>query len=663
MRESQTYRKDIDGLRAIAIIPVLLYHLNFRYTPGGFIGVDIFFVISGFLITQHIAAELEAGRFSLTAFYERRIRRIFPALVAMLLCATVFAYLLLLPLEMVEFSRSLLAAVLSVSNIYFWLNTDYFQIKDIPLLHTWSLGVEEQFYVVLPLTLMFLDRFCKARIRMVICLIAGASFVLSALTVSRFQEAAFYLLPQRSWELLLGSILALRILPDLSGRVLREICAAVGLGAIIFLTLRYSRSWTFPGPLALLPCVGAVLIIETGRHGRTIVSRILSTGPLVGVGLISYSVYLWHLPILVFQDYFTALAFGHVFSLLFPSLSYPQAVTMERIAFLFVLSLLIGALSWKFIEQPIRFGKLRPARKTLFSLASAAASLLVLVSVSAILARGLPARFSPRVVAIGSYDESLTHLRRGSCFVSDVRSYDAALCLKFDPARPNWLLLGDSHAAQLSYGLSQTFPGINFLQWTVSGCKPVPTFHFGEREACTDAVQSLYREFLPSRHLDGIILAANWQSYDLPRLDRGLQTLNALGQHVVLIGPIMHYDVPLRRLLAKEVESGDTGLAGRHRELSYDGLDSTMALRAKEVWKVDYFSYEQSFCDREHCKVWSAPDVPFQWDESHMGDGGSLLTAQSMRGQGLISNSTSMTNSAATGDGQGALAPGKQKSI
>jgi hypothetical protein len=145
MRESQTYRKDIDGLRAIAIIPVLLYHLNFRYTPGGFIGVDIFFVISGFLITQHIAAELEAGRFSLTAFYERRIRRIFPALVAMLLCATVFAYLLLLPLEMVEFSRSLLAAVLSVSNIYFWLNTDYFQIKDIPLLHTWSLGVEEQF--------------------------------------------------------------------------------------------------------------------------------------------------------------------------------------------------------------------------------------------------------------------------------------------------------------------------------------------------------------------------------------------------------------------------------------------------------------------------------------------------------------------------------------
>lgn len=636
MRMVDGYRRDIDGLRAVAIIPVVLFHLGLRYTPGGFTGVDIFFVISGYLLTQHIFSEMKAGKFSIVRFYERRIRRIVPAAFAMLFASCVLAYFFLLPAELTDFSWTLIAAVTSVSNIYFWLHTNYFEISDKPLLHTWSLAAEEQFYVVLPLLLLLLRRHQWKFLRWGILLVALASFLVSAFTVVRYPSAAFYLLPQRAWEMLVGSILALRLVPTARSRGMREAQAAIGFLAIVWIILAFPRTWAFPGAAALIPCIGAALIIASGEGTPTFVGKLLSIRPLVGIGLISYSLYLWHLPLIIFQAYDPRLSFSGGIARLLPFLSYPQAITLERDGFLFLISLLLGFLSWKFVEQPIRFGAIKPSRNTLFVGTGVASVALIGCGITALASHGLPQRFDQRVVRIGSYDEKTAHYREGTCFVGKLSDYDSTDCLRESQTKPNWLLIGDSHAAHLAYGLTQAFPDVNIMQWTIHGCKPLTTGHYGEDASCTKSVQDFYRTYLPQHHLDGIILAANWQTYDLPRLTPTLSALSGMHQHVLLIGPIMHYDAPLRRLLAEQVKDGDQSLAASHRVLSYDDLDRTMREQAATKWNVAYFSYVQALCPNMHCQEWSSPDVPFQWDQSHLLDGGSRVVGEAIRAANLI---------------------------
>jgi len=641
MAAQEGYRRDIDGLRAVAIIPVVFYHLGLRYACGGFIGVDIFFVISGYLITQHVIGEIEAGAFSLAMFYERRIRRILPALTVMLAGSAVLAYWLLLPAEMIDFANTLLAALLSVSNIYFWQSASYFEISDKPLLHTWSLGIEEQFYLVLPLMLLLLHRYWPRKLRPTVTIVAVMSFLLSALTVLKFPEATFYLLPQRAWELLVGGMLALGIAPKLRGKVVCETAAGASLIAIVAATMLMTNSMPFPGPLALIPCLAAALTIQAGKEQTTLASRFLSTGPMVAIGRISYSLYLWHLPVIVFLRHAPWIRLGGLSSRLFPFLSYPQCITVDRYALALCLSFLLGFMSWKFVELPARFGRLRPTRKVLLTASGAAVVTLMLCGIAILGDRGIPERFAPEVLKVASYEEPRSHYREGSCFVGNIRTYDASDCLRRDRERPNWLILGDSHAAQLYFGLSQTFPEIHFLQWTIHGCKPVPVFHYGENVDCFHAVNAFYGSYLAKSRLDGIVLAANWQNYDIPRLTAALAVLKQDSQHVVLIGPIMHYDQPLALLLAKEAETGDHSIAKQHRDISYDALDQKMAALAREDWGVPYFSYERAFCSGRDCRVWTEKDVPLQFDDSHLLDGGSILTAQSIRGTGLISNCSS----------------------
>ena len=254
------HRPDIDGLRALAVLPVILFHARFRYAPGGFLGVDIFFVISGYLITAHIVGELKDGRFSLGAFYERRIRRIAPALCFMLCCVSCVSYFLLFPSEMLEFERALVAAVLSVSNIYFWKATGYFSDHSNPLLHTWSLAVEEQFYVFIPLLLMLLFRNRRRGLSPTLAGLTIASVLLCWLTYRQYPEATFFLLPRRPFELLIGSLFGVGIVRCPRGRVWREVISAAGLAMALVLILRLPPTWRFPGPGVLGPLLG-------GRNG------------------------------------------------------------------------------------------------------------------------------------------------------------------------------------------------------------------------------------------------------------------------------------------------------------------------------------------------------------------------------------------------------------
>ena len=636
LRRPSKYRADIDGLRAVAVMLVLLFHLKFRLVRGGFIGVDIFFVISGYLITQHVYQEVDAGKFSIASFYERRIRRIFPAMAGMLIVATILAYILLLPDELIDYAKSLVAAVLSYSNFYFWLNSNYFSGGDKPLLHTWSLAVEEQFYLVLP-PLLLLLRNASVRFRtMAIASICIVSFVLSSVLIFRYPEATFYLLPTRAWELLLGGMLGMGMIRFPEKRWSRQLMGTLGLALIAASAVLYTTKMPFPGPLALIPCAGALMIIGAGGRQGTAMDRILSTKPMVFLGLISYSLYLWHVPIIYFQQCTTVIVFGRILPKLLPFLSANQAVTGERYILLISASIVAGYLSWKFIEQPFRYGSVKPSRARLFSITAAGAFILVLAGVILLVKQGVPSRFSPEVIRIASYTQHSDY-RLNTCLIVDhVHQFDRGHCLTQDVGRQNWLLIGDSHAWMLAEGISTVRPDLNLSQATETGCLPVLQPSFGEDRYCTALMHYIFYDYIEAHKPDVLLLAANWQPSTLPRLEKTIQFLKGRVTRIILVGPVMQYDTPLPRLLAESVRDHDPSLAAMHRIRSLDSLDVQMRQLAEQTWKVDYISYPRLLCPGGNCLQWSSPDVPLQADTSHFTVPGSILAVQRMNQAGEL---------------------------
>lgn len=355
------YRTEIDGLRALAVLPVIAYHAGFAGFSGGFVGVDIFFVISGYLITSILLDELQNQRFTLLGFYERRIRRILPALFLVLAATTAAAGWLLLPHEMAAFGRSLMAVIIFASNILFWKESDYFATESeyIPLLHTWSLAVEEQYYLIFPLLLAFLWKFG----RQPIWLVLGSLTLLGIATCEWLWRvdagANFYLLPSRFWELLLGALAALYLnkqtpVQGWPAQILAALGLVLILGSIVFL----NTSLPFPSSYALFPTLGATLIILFAAP-TNLAGQLLALKPLVWIGLISYSAYLWHQPLLVFarmQPYIEA------------SLWLMAAMALS--------SLVLAWLSWRYVERPFR-NRQRFTRRQIFGLAGSASLLFL----------------------------------------------------------------------------------------------------------------------------------------------------------------------------------------------------------------------------------------------------------------------------------------------
>ena len=357
-----SYRPEIDGLRALAVIAVIMFHAKIALS-GGYLGVDVFFVISGYLITSLIIKELQKGTFTFVAFWERRIRRIVPATSVMVVAVIVAGWFLLLPNEYVALGKSAMAFAAIVANIYFFQNTSgYFANgEEMPLLHTWSLAVEEQFYLIMPLFLVVAFNLSAPRGRLllpIVMLSMFGSLAASIYAVAVFPGAAFYFLPSRAWELLIGSILAL--IPAgwiLSNRLARETITYAGLTCIVAPCLFYTKDTPFPGLAAVVPCAGTAAIIwanTIGSSGMSLTSAgaLLAWRPLVFLGLISYSLYLWHWPLLVFTNYW----------------SLGPLSLISRLGLL-VLALLLAILSWRFVETPIRHRAIFPARSSLFSFA------------------------------------------------------------------------------------------------------------------------------------------------------------------------------------------------------------------------------------------------------------------------------------------------------
>jgi peptidoglycan/LPS O-acetylase OafA/YrhL len=434
------YRPEIDGLRALAVIPVILFHVGYTAFSGGYVGVDIFFVISGYLITSIIIGDLEKGQFSIARFYERRARRILPALFVVLVVTSVMAWFVLAQRDFLEYGRSVAAVSAFASNILFISESNYFataaELK--PLLHTWSLAVEEQFYIFFPLLLMVLWRFGWRVVLVVVLIVFAISFGLAYLGVRKMPTAAFFMLPTRAWELMIGSLCAFwlhRARPLADGR-LADLLGLVGIAMIVVSVALYTPQTPFPSTYALLPCGGAALIIlfahPTGWAGRLLSHRV----PL-GIGLISYSAYLWHQPLIVFWRYTTF-----------------EMSETDRVVIL-GLSMGLAYLSWRFIEAPFRDGRFL-SRARIFRLSGAALAGLFVFGIGVSLADGVPGRgvqLSP--VALLDYDadnrtlqdRTWDRLRERSADPGyEVIANDFDLTPWFDPAdtRAKLLVVGNS---------------------------------------------------------------------------------------------------------------------------------------------------------------------------------------------------------------------------
>jgi peptidoglycan/LPS O-acetylase OafA/YrhL len=510
MTATMPYRADIDGLRAVAILPVVLYHAGIPGFGGGFVGVDVFFVISGFLMASLISREIARGEFSLPDFYERRIRRIFPALFATMAASTAAAWLLLMPVEFEYFARSLKAAALFTSNVQFEKESGYFDIgaQMKPLLHTWSLAVEEQFYILFPLLMMLVGRHAARRRIQIFAALLLVSLAASAWMLVRSETAAFYLLQFRAWELLLGALVALTPLPTSVSARAREGLAALGIGLIALAVFGFDDHTPFPGLAALVPCLGAALVIRFGAGGRG-AGSILRARPLVFVGLISYSLYLWHWPLIVF----TRNAAGH-------------APTPSQSALLILASLVVAWLSWRYIERPFRGTASRIGRRPILVSAVAVMTAAIGMAGYVIRSEGIPERLPPAAQKVYAATRDESRFGAPPCFAdsdnpgpsrSDIRSGRLCPLGAETGGAPAFLVWGDSHSGAMASAIDGAArqAGVSGLFAGHSSCPPLPGVQLSTRgytQRCAD-FNAAVRDLVLSHHIQQVILIAYWPKY------------------------------------------------------------------------------------------------------------------------------------------------------
>lgn len=445
------YRAEIDGLRALAVVPVILFHAGFGLFSGGFVGVDVFFVISGYLITTILIEDIESGRFSIVTFYERRARRILPALFFVMLVCVPFAWMWMIPGQMKDFAQSLIAASLFASNILFWKESGYFDsaAEEKPLLHTWSLAVEEQYYVLFPVFLITTWRLGRDGVFWIICVMAAVSLMLSEWGWRNMATANFYLAPMRVWELLAGSISAFIV--QKKGVQKNGGLALIGLAAIVFSIFAYDETTPFPSLYALAPVLGVMLLCLYGTK-ETIAARLLGTRVLVGIGLISYSAYLWHQPLF---------AFARI------RLHEPREGVF---VFLGMLSLGLAYLTWKFVETPFR--KTIPSNYTkvqVFCGAGLGLASFALVGLLGHTSNGFEASTIARAELAKLADR--TALNYGLNRMCNGNLTISSACATSDS--PKVILWGDSFAMHLFNGLSASEPSIQLRQFTKGNCSPI----------------------------------------------------------------------------------------------------------------------------------------------------------------------------------------------
>lgn len=519
------YRPEIDGLRAIAVVPVVAFHAGAGLFSGGYVGVDVFFVISGYLITTILAQAMIEGRFSLLTFYERRARRILPALFAVIACTIPFALAWMKPSQFEDFAQSIVAVVFFGSNILFWIEDGYFDFasEEKPLLHTWSLAVEEQYYIFFPLILLLvLRRGNLARALRAVLVLALISLAACQWAVSALPSANFYLAPFRAWELLAGSLCALYLLARPAPMRQGGVLAALGLGMVAVATFAFDNATPFPSIWALLPVLGTALII-LGAHTGTWVARMLSTRAMVGIGLISYSTYLWHQPIF-------ALA-----RIRFADLAHGGGVeTGLFFAALSLLSFALAWLSWRYVEQPFRrgAGQWCPGQARIFGASAAAAAVLLGFAGVALWKDGFAARFD--ALNLAGYQWNNMRLQTASWSrldaLSDTRRgptgdpFDDTAWFDPDDPRARLLLIGNSHSKDLYNALIESH--------TVATRAQIARYGVQLRDLSPD---HRFWQAPNYRQAGWIVLATRYDDADIAALPAAIARMQTDGKQVVIV--------------------------------------------------------------------------------------------------------------------------------
>jgi peptidoglycan/LPS O-acetylase OafA/YrhL len=647
------YRPDIDGLRALAILPVVFFHAHLGM-PGGFVGVDIFFVISGFLITTLIAEEISDRQFSLVGFYDRRVRRIFPALFVVLLLTVFVAYLSFMPPEFMLVGRSAIATALFYSNMQFWREAGYFDaVADLkPLLHTWSLAVEEQFYIVFPFLLIAIEKWYPRRRLTILVAVLAISFLLSVWWVHRQPVDAFFLMPARFWELGVGAVIALADVhgaeyPRLSRMPSSRLATGMGLVGLVMIAIAVfalSEHMPFPGMTALLPCIGAALVIIAGKV-RNSVSALLAARPLVFIGLISYSLYLWHWPLIVFVQYQT----GHL-------------LTATQAWLVIAVSILAAIASWWLIERPVRQRRFLRGRAGLFRLAFAMMALSCAAGAAIVVGRGLPDRLPPNVRAIYATKSVNNPFRGSKCLTKndgsgptddDVRN--GRLCsvgIESRTEQVDFLVWGDSHAGAMAPGIDKAakLQQRSGLLAADAGCPPLLDYESQKSDADNQEDCHAHNEavvdFIRSRHIQLVFLIGRWprevlgsqlgnegpfydpkESYKIrdrsaivsEALDKTLATLAAMKTRVVLVMdvPEIGFDVPYE-LAKAALRKTAVDIAP-----SWEALDARQHVArailqaAAAKYGAEIIDPVGDFCPQQRCAV-ADSDGPYYTDSNHL---------------------------------------------
>lgn len=491
------YRPEIDGLRAVAVLAVLLFHFELGPVPGGFVGVDIFFVISGFLISSIIQKDLEQGRFSLAGFWERRIRRIVPALTVVILATFAAGAFLLMPADFERLGVWVAAQSAWAVNIVAWKNIGYFQeqAEMVPLLHTWSLAVEEQFYLLFPLLFCFAAGRVRNRLRGLMLLAFIVSLALSLYGTWHHSRATFYLLPTRAWELLLGVLISLAGRPAQKS-FLMEWSSGCGVVLMVLSFLVLDAQTPFPGYAALLPVCGAGLFIWSNGAGRTMAGKLLSVGPLVLIGLISYSLYLWHWPLLVLGRYWALEPLSE----------------LDRITLL-IISVGLALVSWRFVERPFRQKSI--PRKTIF--AAGVGALVVFAAIGLIASRlkGIPARMPAEVLVYDAVGRERPMI--GEVLLDQVKNGAVPrVGLTNGPVR--LMIWGDSHAMAILPVLDDLLREAELAGEvaTYSATPPLAGFsrerEFGLNEKTPEYSEAVLKH-VKEKGIKQVLLAAVWPHY------------------------------------------------------------------------------------------------------------------------------------------------------
>jgi len=630
LKHSIQYRPDIDGLRALAIVPVVFFHLDPSIAPGGFVGVDVFFVISGYLITSIIFRELTEQRFSFAYFYERRIRRIIPALATVTGCSFVAAWFLFLPGDFRAFSESLAATGLFVANLFFWKKTDYFAdpVDSIPLLHMWSLAVEEQFYLFFPPLLLLLVRFRPKWLQGVLAIALLFSLGTAQFVLSQKPESAFYFLHLRAWELLAGAFLAVGGGPAGMARRFGNVLALAGLLMVCGSFFLLGATTKFPGFSAVPAVLGTALLIHAGTGTHTLPGKLLSTKPFVRLGQLSYSLYLWHWPLIVFVRYY---------------LPPPDSAVLQNLLLL-TAAIGISALSWKFVERPFRHSGDREGRRRMYLLAAVVILSSIFLSLPGILS-GDSGRVPAHVAAVAATAREEIPFRR-PCFGlrPEQVAADAPVCAMGKGDRPEFLLWGDSHALAMAHGIDRAAVELGksgrFLG--ISACPPGrEASNKSPGGACQAFNQAVRDYLLRNPSIRTIVLAGYWSHYYAQpepetfeaNLQRLLRELADKDYRVVVIGqaPEPGWNVP--SVLARSLWYGHRLPAASTREQHMARHERFHAMIQKgHAGRVTLVNVADRLCPGGTCVVESQGAVLYR-DGHHLSKAGSGLLTPQMRSE------------------------------